>query len=112
MTDMTTGFGAVPRPEEPARPAYAEGGIIPPAQPVRNTSPYPEPIYGQPPYAPPNYSPFAPQGPQANAAVVNNIRIGAGVRPFNHSFHLILTVLTCGLWAPVWAVMWLARKAA
>lgn len=115
MTDMTTGFGAVPKPEEPARPQYAEGGVIPPAQSITHTEPYPEPIYGsQPPYwppqpgqyAPPSYSPLAPQGPQANAAVVNNIRIG-GARPFNHMLHLVLTICTCGMWAPVWLVAYL-----
>lgn len=25
--------------------------------------------------------------------------------PTNHVLHLVLTLVTCGLWAPVWAVM-------
>jgi predicted RNA-binding Zn-ribbon protein involved in translation (DUF1610 family) len=26
---------------------------------------------------------------------------------FNHGIHLLLTVLTCGLWLPVWILAWL-----
>lgn len=99
MTDPTTTFGAIPKPEEPPR--------IPDPQPYYGSPNYPPPGgYGQQPYAPANYSPFAPQGPQANAAVVNNIRIG-GARPFNHTWHLVLTLLTCGMWAPVWLIAYM-----
>lgn len=24
----------------------------------------------------------------------------------NHTFHLLATVFTCGLWAPVWLIVW------
>ena len=112
MSDPTTTFGAIPKPEEPARPQYAEGGVITPGQwefpspPPGWQPPVPPGGYGQQPYAPANYSPFAPQGPQANAAVVNNIRIG-GARPFNHTWHLVLTLLTCGMWAPVWLIAYM-----
>lgn len=103
MTDPTTTFGAIPKPEEPPR--------IPEAQPYYTSQNYPPPGgYGQQPYAPANYSPFAPQGPQANAAVVNNIRIGGHVRRCNHLLHGSLTLLTCGLWAPVWFFAWLNAK--
>lgn len=27
-------------------------------------------------------------------------------RDTNHTFHLILSFVTCGLWAPVWATVW------
>lgn len=26
-------------------------------------------------------------------------------KPFNHSFHLVITLLTCGLWLPVWIIL-------
>lgn len=103
MTDMTTGFGAVPRPEEPARDTSAFAPPEPRPMPPWQQHPVPTQM---PQYAPPAYSPFATQGPQANAAVVNNIRIGGG-RPFNHMLHLVLTVCTCGMWAPVWLVAYL-----
>ncbi len=32
-------------------------------------------------------------------------------QPTNHILHLLLTVLTCGFWAPVWVFMTLANKA-
>lgn len=30
---------------------------------------------------------------------------------FNHTWHLVLTLLTCGLWAIVWPLAWLAHQA-
>lgn len=26
--------------------------------------------------------------------------------PFNHGLHLVLTILTCGAWLPVWIILW------
>lgn len=113
MTEpYTAAFGAVPTPEEPPRlpdppirnrPA---GGAGEGRQIYPNYEPGPPQYYAPAPYAAPSYSPFAPRGPQANAAVINNIRIG-GARPFNHTLHLMLTIGTCGLWAPVWLVAWM-----
>lgn len=31
-------------------------------------------------------------------------------KPTNHVFHLIMTLVTCGLWAPVWIVVALSHK--
>jgi hypothetical protein len=72
-----------------------------------NQPQHPMPVYQQPmmPY-PPSFGPNYSAGPQANSSVVNQIRIGGAYRPFNHGFHLMLTVLTCGLWAPVWVIAW------
>lgn len=107
----TASFGAIPRPEEPERPGWAprpvydQGGNFPPPQPYTTPAGYPVPSA--------QYSPFAPAGPQANAAVINNIRVGGngyGRRRCNHVLHATLTVLSCGLWAPVWALAWLASK--
>lgn len=36
----------------------------------------------------------------ASASALSN----GGKRPINHLFHLIMTLLTCGLWLPVWLI--------
>ena len=84
---FTTGFGAVPQPEEPERPRWAP--------PLTAAGHY--------------LSPSA----QAFATNVTHIRVtggGRGYRRCNHALHASLTVLTCGLWAPVWVVAWLIAK--
>ena len=86
---FTTGFGAVPRPEEPERP-----GWTPPPVP-----PHPLVNHWGPGY-----------GPSAQSSVVNQIRIGGGYRRCNHVLHAALTLFTCGLWAPVWFVAWLVSR--
>lgn len=81
---FTSAFGAIPRPEEPAR-------------------------WADPP--PPQYAAFSPSGPTANASVINNIRIGgAGYRGCNHLLHGMLTIASCGLWAPVWFLAWITVR--
>ena len=86
---FTTGFGAVPRPEEPARfetvPIVAPGTV--------------------------NWN---------RASVVNNVHVQPPLYPIaglalrktrvNHTFHFLLTVLTCGLWAPVWFFVWVTAR--
>lgn len=32
------------------------------------------------------------------------------VVPFNHVLHLLVTVLLCGLWVPVWIIMALSHR--
>ena len=45
--------------------------------------------------------------PQANAVVYNNVRVkGVGG---DSALHLLLTILTCGLWLPVWIVIEIIR---
>lgn len=91
MTEpFTSAFGAVPRPEEPAR--------------------LPDPVLYPAPVPPANH--WGPSyGPQATASVTNNIRIGGGYRRrCNHVLHASLTLLTCGMWAPVWLVAWLVSR--
>jgi hypothetical protein len=34
-----------------------------------------------------------------------------GPRRTNHALHLVLTAVTCGMWAPVWFGVWLYNKA-
>ena len=31
-------------------------------------------------------------------------------RPFNHGIHLLLTILTCGLWWPIWILLAILHK--
>lgn len=87
MTEpFTSAFGAVPRPEEPAR-------------------------WPDPPAPAPQYAALSPSGPSAHATVVNNIRVGGGsYRRCNHLLHGLLTVATCGLWAPVWFLAWITTR--
>jgi hypothetical protein len=85
---VTTGFGAVPRPEEPPR------------------------FEPRPYVAPPSQPWFSHGGAHANATVVNNIRVAGGSRRTrcNHLTHFLLTVSTCGLWAPVWFFAWVTAR--
>lgn len=89
MTEpFTSAFGAVPRPEEPAR--------------------WPDPPPPPAPYQP-QYSPHV--GPSAVATNVTNIKIGGGYyRRCNHLLHGTLTLATCGLWAPVWFLAWITAR--
>lgn len=49
------------------------------------------------------------QAPQAQPVTVVNVSTER--RGPNHLLHLVLTVITCGLWAPVWiAVAIFGRK--
>ncbi|APE36860.1 hypothetical protein BOX37_26305 [Nocardia mangyaensis] len=82
------------------------------------TQPYGDPRYVQPhPPANPGYAHlgFAPQPiyqpvPQAVPVVnVTQNNVGGGYlavrRGPNHGLHLVLTLITCGLWAPVWILV-------
>ena len=69
------------------------------------------PMYFQPPMhgAQPMYAPqpvFVPQ-PGQQTVVVNGAGVGKRV---NHLLHLVLTVLTGGLWLPVWLILALAKS--
>ncbi|HEV7658575.1 MAG TPA: hypothetical protein VGO55_01895 [Allosphingosinicella sp.] len=35
---------------------------------------------------------------------------GTLLRPFNHLLHLCLTVITLGLWFPVWILLYVVRN--
>jgi hypothetical protein len=32
------------------------------------------------------------------------------VRYTNHTFHLLMTIFTCGLWAPIWVIVAIANR--
>jgi hypothetical protein len=38
------------------------------------------------------------------------VAAGAGKRSFRHGLHLVLTILTCGLWFPIWVLAYLFRN--
>lgn len=68
--------------------------------------PYPPPQQQQhPPYPYVAWPPAAAyqQAPSsaASAAATTVVVGGRGSGP-NHALHLLLTILSCGLWAPVW----------
>ncbi|MFE9743571.1 hypothetical protein ACFYOT_01565 [Saccharothrix saharensis] len=89
-------------------PAGPQSGAYP-VQPYQQpTQPYAPPPYAQPhppqqpyaqPYPPPPY--VQPVMPQQNVQV----NVIAGRRGVNHGLHLVLTILTCGLWAIVWIIV-------
>lgn len=59
----------------------------------------------------------APPSPQHQQPVINNVVnnvVGAYppvvvARGPNHALHLVLTILTCGLWLPVWIILAVAN---
>jgi hypothetical protein len=122
MTTVRGGLGTPPPAPEPPDPhalRAARDGITRDEAKRRNmidayNAANPLPRWTPPPvapyvplYAPPNWA----AGPQANASVVNQIQFGGMYRPrCNHVLHATLTVLTCGMWAPVWAVAWAVSR--
>jgi hypothetical protein len=96
--DPYTPTGGQPVPYPQSGPAYGQQ-TYPPQQP------YGYPQYQQPQYGPPPGYP--PQAPQQHVAVVQNVRMMTARQGTNHRLHFILTCVTCGLWAPVWFVVWL-----
>ena len=45
--------------------------------------------------------PHAPPVP----LVVTNVAVATGGGGVNHGLHLVLTLLTCGMWAPIWLLL-------
>lgn len=102
----------------PQAPPPSTTGFAPLEANPHPIQPYGDPRYLQP-YAPaaPGYPHpgFAPQPmyqavPQAVPVVnVTQNNMGGGYvavrRGPNHGLHLVLTLLTCGMWAPVWILV-------
>lgn len=91
-------------------------GIFPPAYPTNEPEHYGMPSYQRQRPTPPvpqfphpstRYAPYAPIPPQP--VMVNNVSVGYTYghprKRVNHILHLILTVLTAGLWLPVWIII-------
>ncbi|MFC4127217.1 hypothetical protein [Nocardia rhizosphaerae] len=81
----------------------------PPTAPETNPPALPDPANFAPPrpvYPQPQFQPMMPvvnvtQNNMSGGGFVN-IRRGP-----NHGLHLVLTILTCGMWAPVWIAVWI-----
>lgn len=49
-------------------------------------------------------------GAAASASAASAASSGRERRPFNHMLHLVLTLLTCGMWLPVWILLLVLHK--
>jgi hypothetical protein len=85
-----------PPPQRPPAPQYAPGGYIPPAPPQQ---PYAQPASQQPQYV------VIQQGGQFPSQAITKTR-----RPFNHSKHIMWTVLTGGMWGFGYLWLWAWNK--
>lgn len=47
---------------------------------------------------------WVPLAVLASATTASATTVNVGRAPASHALHLILTIVTCGLWAPVWIV--------
>ncbi len=66
---------------------------------------YPVEPYGPPPQAhwgqqPQQFGPVYPYGVQQNVIIQQQVQ----KRGCNHLLHLVLTILTAGLWLPIWII--------
>ncbi|MFI5539060.1 MULTISPECIES: hypothetical protein [Nocardia] len=81
---------------------------------IPHPQPQPGPYYPQHRAAPPQYPPM-PYPQPAQTPLVNvvqhNATLGAGpivVRSaFPHGLHLVLSLVTCGMWLPIWLIHYL-----
>lgn len=112
--DATAGLKAVVH--ETLVDLHESGGYIP--APAPRPVPPPAPVYQ--PQPPASYYPTfqmpVPQmtmpqhstAPAQGVQQVTNVNVGTGYAPYrrgvNHTFHLVATLVTCGLWAPVWII--------
>lgn len=100
-----TGPAHPPEPEQDASFTQGMSTIVPPqyqTQPPMRPMDLPPPAgYVHAPYPWLGGSPAASAMAQSN---VTNIHL-SGRRGVNHALHGTLTVLTCGLWAPVWIAL-------
>lgn len=73
--------------------------------------PYQQQMYGpypQQPMPPAPYQPPVPYGygPPMRGRIVTKQKIGAA----GNTVHLILTIVTCGFWLPIWGLIWLLTR--
>lgn len=60
----------------------------------------------------PLHTPTPPQS-QPPALIVNpdrGPRISETPKRTSHTFHLVMSIITLGLWLPVWGIVWLVNK--
>lgn len=119
----TQQFG--PRPHEPQphqprpyEPLAHEGGFAygnPPAPPASYGHPeqfVPAHLQVPHPYGPPMYQqPYMYPHQMAPHLMQQTVFVNGGnVRRVNHALHLVLTILTAGLWLPVWIILAIANS--
>jgi hypothetical protein len=99
LHDLITSGGDVPRPEVQYSPVPVQQHHFPPSPtyPPAPTAAFP--IMQPPPY-------YQPAPMMQNVVVNASARVGGGYRGVNHGFHALMTLLTCGMWAPVWIIVW------
>lgn len=106
----------VPPEARPAEPLAHEGGLAygnPPAAPYRPPEEFIPQHLAAPPFVSGPYQqhylpqPFMPYPNQMQQTVF--VTNGSGKR-VNHVLHLVLTLLTFGLWLPVWAILAIANS--
>lgn len=93
-----TGPYTQPYPQQHPRQPYAQQPYPPaPYQPYAGYPHHMQPLH---PYAP------GPYGPPAPVYVTTNVHTPVVVRTSScpHGLHLVLTLLTCGLWLPIWII--------
>jgi hypothetical protein len=92
-------MGVPPLPHDPHDPFQT--------QPPAPQQPYPGPMPPPPPQPQIVYVQVPEQaGGRRQRKQVSRGKVGAS----GHSVHLILTVCTCGAWAPVWFLHWLFTR--
>lgn len=106
---------AVHPPTIPVANPYPSQQPVPPA--TSPTRPHPvspqsaplTPTYHAAPQPVPNGYGMPPGYPMPIISVTQNNGIGAGPivvrRGVNHGLHLVLTLVTCGLWLPIWIIV-------
>lgn len=101
----------------PVEPLAHEGGFpygMPPAAPYGAPSPYgygdpyiPQHLHVPPPqFRPGPYPQQFGYPPMQQAVYVH----GAPAKRVNHALHLVLTIVTFGLWLPVWIILAIANS--
>lgn len=96
---------------QPAYPQYQQqpGQVSYPQQPYPAYQ-QPQPPYGYPPQQAAPYPHGRQQGYgqqplQVSTTVVNHQSVKVTGRGPNHMLHGMLTLFTCGLWAPIWIMV-------
>jgi hypothetical protein len=113
---------APPQPHHPQQPPVPHQHDYPPTGSYQQPGPYPQPSppqqrTGQYPgqdYSPQPMQPYILQQPQINVTVAPTMHqsISAhGRKRMSHGFHLVMTILTGGLWGLlVWLPLALRRR--
>lgn len=112
-------------PEGSAAPQGTLGGFAPnPVPDPFDTSQYPaqgpHTRYADIPRPTQHWGPatyYGAPGPQtvanSTAQSITQVSVGGyGRRYCNHALHFVMSVLTCGLWTPIWAIDWAIKRGA